>query len=88
MASFIERLFGKSTSSAVQAKDRLHLVLVNDRTDLSADDMQSLKDRLIEVISDFVDINPAETEIQIQAEGRQQTLIANIPLRSPRLRHR
>jgi cell division topological specificity factor len=88
MASLLDRLFGKSTSSAEQAKERLHLVLVHDRTDLSPEDLKSLKDRLIQVISEYVEINAADTEIQIRVEGREQTLIANIPLQSPRLRRR
>jgi cell division topological specificity factor len=86
MASFIDRLFGRSGASAAQAKERLHLVLVHDRTDLNPDDLQSLKDRLIEVISEYVEIDAADTEIQVQVDGREQTLIANIPLRSPRRR--
>lgn len=86
MASFFERVFGKAPTSAVQAKERLHLVLVHDRTDLSPENLKSLKDRLIQVISEYVEINDTETEIQIQVEGRKQTLIANIPLKSPRRR--
>lgn len=85
MASIFERLMGKSTSSADRAKERLHLVLIHDRTDLSPEDLQSLKDRLIQVISEYVEIDPAMTEIQIEVEGREQSLIANIPLKSPRL---
>lgn len=88
MASYLDRLFGKSATSAEQAKERLHLVLVHDRTDLSPEDLKSLKDRLIQVISEYVEINAIETEIQIRFEGREQTLIANIPLQSPRLRRR
>lgn len=88
MASFLDRLVNRSSSSAVQAKERLHLVLVHDRTDLTTEDLKSLKDRLIQVISEYVDIDAAETEIQVQVEGREQTLIANIPLRSPRIRRR
>lgn len=86
MPTFIEKLFGKSATSANHAKERLHLVLIHDRTDLSPDDLRRLKDRLIEVISDYVEIDANETEIQIEVKGREQTLIANIPLRSPRLR--
>ena len=86
MVSFFERVLGKAPKSAVQAKERLHLVLVHDRTDLSPENLKSLKDRLIQVISEYVEINDAETEIDIQVEGRKQTLIANIPLKSPRRR--
>ena len=86
MAAFFEKLLGKSQQSANRAKERLHLVLIHDRTDLSPEDLKSLKDRLIEVISDYVEIDAAQTEIQIELEGREQTLIANIPLKSPRLK--
>ena len=85
MLNLLERLFGRSTTSANHAKERLHLVLVHDRTDLSPDDLKSLKDRLIGVISEFVEIEADQTEIQIEVEGREQTLIANIPLKRPRL---
>jgi len=86
MASLLNKILGRSSSSAKEAKERLHLVLIHDRTDLSPEDLKSLKDRLIEVISDYVEIDAAETEIQVEVKGREQTLIANIPLRSPRLR--
>ncbi len=84
MASLFENLLGKKAKSANRAKERLHLVLIHDRTDLSPEDLQSMKDRLIQVISDYVRIDADETEIQIETDGREQTLIANIPLRSPR----
>ncbi len=86
MASLFENLLGKKSSSANRAKERLHLVLIHDRTDLSPEDLQSLKDRLIQVISEYVMIDSVQTEIQIKTDGREQTLIANIPLRNPRSR--
>ncbi len=86
MASFLDRLSRKQNDSANQAKERLSLVLIHDRTDLSPEDLRSLKDRLIEVISDYVKIDARHTEIEIQNDGREQTLIANIPLMKPRSR--
>jgi cell division topological specificity factor len=86
MASFLDRLTRKQNSSASQAKERLSLVLIHDRTDLSPENLRSLKDRLIEVISDYVKIDTRHTEIEIQNDGREQTLIANIPLMKPRSR--
>lgn len=87
MASFFDRIIGKKGSSANRAKERLHLVLIHDRTDLSPSDLQTMKDRLIEVISDYVKIDASQTEIEIKNDGREQTLIANIPLMSPRSRN-
>lgn len=86
MASFLDKLTGRTAPSANRAKERLHLVLVHDRTDLTPEDLQKMKDRLIAVISDYVQIDAGQTEIEITTEGREQTLIANIPLRSPRAR--
>ncbi len=86
MASFFERIIGKSSSSADRAKERLHLVLIHDRTDLSNEDLQQMKDRLIQVISDYVDIDASQTEILIETDGREQSLIANIPIKRPKLR--
>ena len=86
MASFLDRLSRKQNSSANQAKERLSLVLIHDRTDLSPENLRSLKDRLIEVISDYVNIDTRHTEIEIRNDGREQTLIANIPLMKPRSR--
>lgn len=87
MASFLDRLSGKKNASANQAKERLSLVLIHDRTDLSPEELRSLKDRLIEVISDYVKIDTRHTEIEIKNDGREQTLIANIPLMKPRSRN-
>jgi septum formation topological specificity factor MinE len=41
---------------------------------------------LIQVISEYVKIDARQTEIEIENNGREQTLIANIPLTRPRSR--
>ena len=50
---FFDRLFGKK-NSAESAKERLQLVLIHDRTDLTPAELDSLKDDLIAVISRHV----------------------------------
>ena len=86
MTDFIERIFGKNRKSANQAKERLHLVLVHDRTDLSSSALEDLKDELISVISRHIDIDPSAVNIEMNKEGRQQRLIADIPIRGPKRR--
>jgi cell division topological specificity factor len=83
MDNFINRIFSKEPSSADKAKDRLRLVLINDRTDLSAIAMDSLKDDLLEVLSRYIQIDPKSMRINITQEGRQQRLIADIPISGP-----
>ena len=83
MDNFINRIFSKEPSSADKARDRLRLVLINDRTDLSAIAMDNLKDDLLEVLSRYIQIDPKSMRIDITQEGRQQRLIADIPISGP-----
>ncbi len=83
MENFINRIFSKEPSSADQAKDRLRLVLINDRTDLSSEAMESLKDDLLDVLSRYIKIDPKSVRIDITQEGRQHRLIADIPIAGP-----
>ena len=83
MANFINRFLSKEPSSAEKARERLRLVLINDRTDLSSAAMESLKDDLLEVLSKYIQIDPTSMKIDITKEGRQQRLIADIPIAGP-----
>ena len=86
MSGFLDRLLGRDQRSARQAKERMKLVLIHDRTDLSPASLERLKDELITVISGFIEIDPDAVEINVTQEGREQRLIADIPLRSVRRR--
>jgi cell division topological specificity factor len=80
MNNFLNTLFGREKKSARTAKERLQLVLIHDRTDLNPGKLEELKDELIEVISRHIDIDPAAVTIEMAQDGRQQRLIADIPL--------
>jgi len=72
MGTFIDRILGRDKNSAKQAKERLKLVLIHDRTDLNPGTLENLKDELIEVMSRHVDIDPAAVRIEMNQDGRQQ----------------
>lgn len=80
MATFFERLMGRKATSAEDAKERLKLVLIHDRTDISPTMMQKMKDELIQVISRYIEIDPTAVNISMAQEGREQRLVADIPL--------
>jgi len=84
MTNWLDRVIGRDTASANQAKDRLRLVLINDRTDLSPAEMEAMKNEIMEVISRYVDIDPTAVKISMTQEGREQRLVADIPLRTAR----
>jgi cell division topological specificity factor len=86
MTNFIARLLNREPKSASQAKERMKLVLIHDRTDLTPGSLDRLKNELIEVISQHVDIETAAVHIEITQDGRRQRLIADIPLKSAQRR--
>ena len=77
----IDRLRGKTTS-ANTAKERLQLVLIHDRTDLSPRVMEDMRDEIIEVISRHIDVDKDSVQIKVQQDGREQYLLAEIPIQS------
>ena len=73
--------FGRKRS-AQNAKERLQLVLIHDRTNLTSEELTALKDEILEVISRHVDIDTSAVQIAVEHDGRSQRLVADIPLRS------
>ena len=82
---FFDRLLGKK-SSADSAKERLQLVLIHDRTDLTPAELDSLRYDLIATISRHVEIDAKAVQIGVEYDGRSQRLLADIPLKSARRR--
>ena len=86
--TFFHWLLGRDTRSARMAKERLQLVLVHDRAGLSPARLDALKDDLISVISQHVEIDKQAVEISLSKERESQRLVAHIPLASARARRR
>lgn len=86
MSSFLDRILNREPKSAQQAKERLKLVLIHDRIDITPGSLETLKDELIAVISRHIEIDPDAVKIEMSQEGREQRLIADIPLRPARRR--
>ncbi len=82
MSGWLDRFLGQKPKSASQAKDRLKLVLIHDRMDLTPDALEKMKNEMLQVISRYVDIDPEAVRIQMAHEGREQRLVADIPLRA------
>lgn len=81
MGGFFDRITGRK-QSAKNAKERLQLVLIHDRTDMTQIELEALRDDILAVISRHVDIDPGAVRIDVEREGREQRLVADIPLRS------
>ena len=89
IVNFFKNL-GKSdkndNSSRDTAKERLHLVLMQDRANVSADFLDLMRQEIIEVIKKYVEVD--ESEIDVRMTNKQNddgsngapALYANIPI--------
>lgn len=82
MSNLLERVFGaRKPHSSQVAKERLQLVLVHDRSNLTPAQVQAMKDEILEVIARYVDFDREEVDINLTSEDRQNVLSAEIPIR-------
>lgn len=83
------KFFTKQSPKDV-AKDRLKLILINDRGDLPGDVMEKMKNEILQVISKYVDFDSNDVEISLskseQQEGISPALVANIPIKQLKTR--
>ncbi len=81
-------VFNKKSSSKDIAKDRLKLVLVHDRVNCSTQVLEMLKTDIIRVISNYMEIDEDELDINITETMSEEKgvnvpmLYANIPIKS------
>lgn len=81
MFDLIQKMFGKETTASKDiAKERLRLVLVHDRVNVSPQFMECIKDDMIKVISNYMDINERDMEVHLTTSKSQVALVANIPV--------
>ncbi len=77
--SFFKR--NKEESSSQTAKERLKFVLVHDRADIPQETMEKMKNDIIKAISKYINIEPNDVVISFNHEGREQRLMADIPIK-------
>ena len=81
-------LFSRKPSSKDIARDRLKLVLIHDRVNCSTQLLEMLKTDIIKVISNYMEIDEEELDIQISQAPSERVgenvpmLTANIPIKS------
>lgn len=80
MLEFISRMLGKENASKNIAKERLRLVLVHDRASISPQMLNSLKEDLIKVITNYMDIDESALDVNLEQDEREVALVANIPI--------
>ena len=79
---FLKQLWNRDAYSSKDiAKERLRLVLVHDRVNVSPNLLEALKEDLIEVISKYMEIEETGFEVNLDKSDNQVALSANIPVK-------
>ncbi len=76
----------KTSNSGGTAKERLHLVLMQDRANVSADFLELMKQEIIEVIKKYIEVDESAIDVRLthkngeNGENGAPALYANIPI--------
>ena len=76
----------ESSGSKDTAKERLHLVLMQDRANVSADFLELMKQEIIEVIKKYIEVEEDEIDVRLTNNPKEDgttgapSLYANIPI--------
>ncbi len=88
IVSFFKRLMKKEEEEPNKetAKERLHLVLMQDRANVSADFLEMMKQEIIEVIKKYIDVDENAIDVRLENKANEDgttgapALYANIPI--------
>ena len=83
MLDILKKLFKDDTENRSRnaANDRLRIVLTNDRLNLSQETLDAIREEIIQVIANHIDI-AGTPEVNIITEGRQSAVDISIPLKT------
>lgn len=79
--------FGTPSSSSV-AKDRLRLVLLSDHLALAPDVIEAMRREIFDVISRYVEVDEAHSDVSFEHKDQGIAMLANIPILSLKPRER
>lgn len=87
--NFFKKILGaeqKTDKSKDTAKERLHLVLIQDRASVSADFLEAMKQEIIDVIKKYIEIDESAIDVRLTNKTNEDgtngapALYANIPI--------
>ena len=78
---FLKKIFGSdSGGSREKAKNRLQIVIMHDRTDISPELLENLRSEIIDVLTKYLEIDTQKIEINLDHDEHEVALVANVPV--------
>ena len=82
MLDILGKVFGRDEAPSKDiAKERLRLVLVHDRATVLPQFLELIKEEVIGVITEYMEIDSAGVEVSIHSLERSVALVASIPIK-------
>ncbi|MGR6835371.1 cell division topological specificity factor MinE [Syntrophomonas erecta] len=82
MFDLLSKIFCRESAGSKEiARERLRLVLVHDRSSNSPELLNALKEDLIKVIQEYLDIDEEALTVNLENEENSVALIASIPVK-------
>ena len=83
----IINLIRKQPKSKTVAKNRLKLILIQDRTLVEPGILEGIRDELIGVLSKYFEFEQSCVEMDIQRENETMAFVASVPVAGMKVRH-
>ena len=80
VVSFFHQTDNETTNAKDVACNRLKLVLMQDRTNLTPELLQRMRRELVELLSKYVEMDKDALELNFDQEGDQMALMLSIPV--------
>jgi len=78
----INRWLRRGRGSRATVKNRLQLILIQDRTGVSPEILDGLREDMFQVISKYFEVEEDDVEMSLERDDDAVALVANIPVLS------
>jgi len=80
MLKALRRFFGEKGSGQI-ARERMQVVLMHDRMDLTPDILEALRSDILEVLSRYMEIDPGSVHVDLEHGKGYTALVSNVKIK-------